>query len=246
MINNTVSFKALVGSHNYNLNTQDSDRDFKVFVYPSFNDLYGGGITSKSTTSESFDLEYHDIRRLPQLLFKSNINFIEVLFSQEHDGDSLFKTLVDLREDVARMNLPYLYNACKGTFINKYKSYKKKKDTDPKKSNKDAATAIRIHDFLVRYYLLDFDNFGLAIRYGSNGEDPISPYFREQLISIRNGDWDPIVLEDYLEDSNRKLTDGIGIIQSSYYKASEDLKTQKLITDTVKNHVREHISQEFK
>ena len=30
----TVAFKSLVGSHNYNLNTPESDKDYKVFVLP--------------------------------------------------------------------------------------------------------------------------------------------------------------------------------------------------------------------
>ena len=34
--------KALVGSHNYNLNTETSDKDYKVFVLPTFNELYKG------------------------------------------------------------------------------------------------------------------------------------------------------------------------------------------------------------
>ena len=35
-----VAFKALVGSHNYNLNTSDSDKDYKLFVIPTLDDLY--------------------------------------------------------------------------------------------------------------------------------------------------------------------------------------------------------------
>jgi len=30
----------LVGSHNYNLNNENSDKDYKIFVCPTFEDLY--------------------------------------------------------------------------------------------------------------------------------------------------------------------------------------------------------------
>ena len=40
--------KALVGSHNYNLNTESSDKDYKYFVLPTLDDLYDGTIFSAS------------------------------------------------------------------------------------------------------------------------------------------------------------------------------------------------------
>lgn len=39
-----VVLKALVGSHNYNLNTESSDKDYKYFVLPTLDDLYNGTI----------------------------------------------------------------------------------------------------------------------------------------------------------------------------------------------------------
>ena len=38
--NRKFAFKSLVGSHNYNLNIETSDKDYKVFVFPTFDDLY--------------------------------------------------------------------------------------------------------------------------------------------------------------------------------------------------------------
>ena len=42
-----VVFKALVGSHNYNLNDETSDKDYKYFVLPTFDDLYTGKMFSQ-------------------------------------------------------------------------------------------------------------------------------------------------------------------------------------------------------
>ena len=42
--------KFLVGSHNYNLNTEESDKDWKVFLYPSFDNLYNNTYNTRPTT----------------------------------------------------------------------------------------------------------------------------------------------------------------------------------------------------
>lgn len=86
-MNRKVSFKALVGSYNYNLQTESSDKDYKVFFLPSFEGLYSGEKYSKSITSDTEDIEYHGIRKLPDMLWKSNVNFLEVLFSVEEVKD---------------------------------------------------------------------------------------------------------------------------------------------------------------
>ena len=87
-----VVLKALTGSHNYNLNTPDSDKDYKFFVTPTFDDLYSGNRFSNGKQSDEMDYTVHDIRQLSHLLWKSNPNFIEVLFSQEFEGEAIFLT----------------------------------------------------------------------------------------------------------------------------------------------------------
>lgn len=78
-LKNKLFMSALVGSHNYNLNTEHSDLDYKYFVFPTFDDLYYKKEIAKSKTSDYLDYEVHDIRKLSQLWWKANINFIEVL-----------------------------------------------------------------------------------------------------------------------------------------------------------------------
>ena len=63
-----IVFKSLVGSHNYNLATPTSDKDYKVFVFPTFDDLYFGQTYKHSTVGEHVDYQAHDIRKLPELL----------------------------------------------------------------------------------------------------------------------------------------------------------------------------------
>lgn len=111
--------KALVGSHNYNLNTKSSDQDYKYFVAPTFDDLYSGKMFSTSSQSDSMDYDCHDIRQLSNLLWKANINFVEVLFSRDlffHPGLSW---LFDHKNALSSMNLPYLYKATMGMHFQK-------------------------------------------------------------------------------------------------------------------------------
>ena len=57
-----VVMKALVGSRNYNLNTESSDRDYKYFVLPSFDDLYNGVLFSTGRETPLVDYTIHDVR----------------------------------------------------------------------------------------------------------------------------------------------------------------------------------------
>lgn len=155
--------KALVGSHNYNLNTETSDKDYKIFVLPTFDDLFKGEKLSKCTTSEEEDLSIHDIRMLTNMLYKSNVNFIEVLFSTEliinpDLSISNYKMITEIiknRESYAQMNLPYLWEACIGMYYQNSKKMKyislENKNCDRLFDSKKAMTAYRILDFLDRY-----------------------------------------------------------------------------------------------
>ena len=71
--NHVICLKALVGSHNYNLNTPSSDKDYKYFVYPTWDDLYDGKKYHKEVVTETEDYTVHDIRQLPMLIWKANL-----------------------------------------------------------------------------------------------------------------------------------------------------------------------------
>lgn len=156
--------KALVGSHNYNLNTETSDKDYKIFVLPTFDDLFKGEKLSKCTTSEEEDLSIHDIRMLTNMLYKSNVNFIEILFSTELiinpdlslSNYKIITEIIKNRESYAKINLPYLWEACIGMYYQNSKKMKyiimnETKEDSRLFDSKKAMTAYRILDFLDRY-----------------------------------------------------------------------------------------------
>ena len=80
-----VCYFALQGSQNYNLDTYgdeyESDFDWKVFVFPSFDDVYHGTKISTTYTYEYGQYEVKDIRLLPELLSKMNSSYLELLYT---------------------------------------------------------------------------------------------------------------------------------------------------------------------
>lgn len=153
-----ICLKALVGSHNYNLNTPESDRDYKYFVWPTFDDLYYNKEYHKEVVTEEEDYTIHDIRKLPSLLWKANLNFIEILYSRELTGNTqLLSYIKQHKEELGTMNLPRLYAAAMGMSYEKEKLMTKdsparheaieKFGFDPK----SAHHALRVVDFLIRY-----------------------------------------------------------------------------------------------
>ena len=120
-----VVVKSLVGSHNYNLNTPSSDRDYKLFVEPSFDDLYAGKHFATGAQSNTVDYTVHDVRGLSNLLWKANINFIEVLFSVDLYYHAGLSWIFNSAEALARMNLQYLYKSAMGMHYDKMKNLHK-------------------------------------------------------------------------------------------------------------------------
>jgi len=202
-----VAFKALVGSANYNLATQESDKDYKVFVVPTFADLYNATVYTESKVGDKLDEEFHDIRKLVNLLWKSNVNFLEVLFSTEITisenrsiAECIFQILA-MKSEIATMNLPYLYKACKGMFDSKSKYVEAgNKGTHYLVEQygfdtKSAMHAFRILDFIERFSENDFTDFKGAMQYDSKG--------REFMLNMKGGEYTRNQYNDLL---NAKLT----------------------------------------
>jgi predicted nucleotidyltransferase len=241
-----VSFKALVGSHNYNLQIESSDKDYKTFFLSSFEDLYSGEKYSKSITSDTEDIEYHDIRKLPDMLWKSNVNFLEILFSTEvHKYDELYDKLRSKREEIARMNLPYLYDACMVMFNKKYKEFKRDMNyitrddlNNPEqwknKVNKHAMSALRILDFLERYKNFNY-NFQLAIRYTYEAQ-------RDNLLSVRKGKYSFNELDEMMQLTEQYTIEKL----KDWYKGHKPNEEMKQWVEyVVKEHVKKCLKEEL-
>lgn len=167
----------LVGSHTQNLVLESSDLDYKVFTLPTFEDLYYGYHHSNSHITKDLDVEVHSLRRLPDFLWKSNISYLDCLFSKEiylltaGPLSHLLHNLIEARESIAKMNMEHLYNGCLGMSASRLKDlYKETESTSGYVAEygyniKQALHAYRPLDLLVRFAESGFDKFGNAFSY---------------------------------------------------------------------------------
>lgn len=238
-------FRVIVGSHNYNMNTPESDKDWKVFVLPTFDDLYSGKEFSKSYVGETEDLEAHDIRKVSHLWWKANINFVEVLFTSEgHVNQKIkprTKNILDVifqhKHEIARMNLPYLYDACIGMHLNKKGQISKgtagtqhlvdKFGYD----TKQAMHSLRVLDFLKRFANNGFTDFKKAIWYDNYFAD------RDWFLGLKNGF---LTKEKYLEWADAFLREAKGL-ESVYKEQKPNEETKEHLLRLVKDMVREEL-----
>ena len=110
----------LQGSQNYGLETNESDIDTKAIVLPTFDDF----INNKPAVSETLILESNehidvkDIRVMFEVLRKSNINFLEILFTKyrllNKKYSAMFAPLFINNERLAQWNKKSLYNSISG------------------------------------------------------------------------------------------------------------------------------------
>ena len=220
-----------MGSHNYNLNDETSDKDYKVFVAPTFDDLYHNKQFSKSYIGETEDLDVH-------------VNFLEVLYSNEIiiNPDlpitSPLNEIFKYKKEIARMNLPYLYNACVGMHLTKKKQIDKgtsgtqhlvdKYGYDTKQS----LHALRILEFLKRFADTHFEDFRYAIKY--NNYD----ICRNRLLDIKNGKYSK---EEFLELVDYELKDVENNYKRLYHKQEVDFEMLDLLNDLVKEIVKANL-----
>lgn len=158
-LKHTICLQALTGSHNYNLNTKESDYDFKYFTYPTFDDLYNNYNYTSSSTSSTVDYTIHDIRKFPELFKRFNLNFIEILFSKYIKYDEKLSFIIDSREDIILNSIinGNIRECCLGNFNSKLKLlYKGTASTKILVDKfgydcKQALHAYRFLDFYIRF-----------------------------------------------------------------------------------------------
>lgn len=231
-----VLLVAKVGSVNYNLHDETSDQDFKVYVLPSFDDLYTGKRFVKSVVSDEVDYTVHDVRDLAHQLKKSNVNFVEVLFSTDltvHE-DSLHE-LVSMREEVARMNLPYFYDACFGMLYNKLKVFEKGTGSSNRfveqygYDTKAFMSMYRMMDFLLRYEANEFTSFAEAFCYTEEE--------REFMLSMKHGRYSKEEATVLVQEMREKVESKKPVYRSHAYQQETETKMESLLKKLVHEKV---------
>lgn len=140
-----IILAGLFGSQNYGVDTPESDFDYKIYVIPTKEDIMQKGFIGERIKTDKGINEYYDIRSLPDHLFKTSINFMEVLFSVDLYYTYEAEWFIKNREEIARINLPYLYRTTMGMINSKLSRYVKQGDI------KDLVSVLRLNYFLIDY-----------------------------------------------------------------------------------------------
>lgn len=230
-----VVVKALVGSHNYNLNTSSSDMDWKYFVFPTFEDLYKGKHFSAAKQTEEMDYDVHDVRRLSELIWKANINFIEVLFSEQQSYHEGLNFLFGDAERWAGMNIPAFRNATYG--MHKQKMGNLHKGTAKTMGlidrfgydTKEACHALRCLYTLEKYG--DTNSMGKALWFREGKK-------RDTLLQVKAGWFKESEFLDIVEHWHIHVW---GELSKSYNDTRADLYAKEELEQLMFNFVRENM-----
>lgn len=233
-------FKALVGSWNYNLQTNGSDMDYKVFHIPTFTDLYTGEMFHQQTITLTEDYDRHDIRKLPLLLWKANLSYLEALYSTKIEtmvDDSCLDGIFYLKDQLMRMNLAHLYNSCIGQYKMKMKTLKKGTEGTQHLvdmhgyDTKQALHANRILDFIGRFFETDFDDFHKAIRYDDTE--------RAEMLKIKDGKYSE---SEIIILNEEKFLTTETLYKKAYMSQKPDDKLKDYLDLLVKEMVRKNLT----
>ena len=193
----TPIYGALYGSQNYGIATPESDVDTKVWLMPTFRDLYTAAKPySKELHYEGAHVEAKDFRLMVGELKKQNMNFLETIFTPYHLCGTSYKTEFDYlrnnRELVARYDVNKGAHAFMGHMYNMYNRFKR--DENPK----NVAHIMRLYDCLQRYALTDEPYEDLLFH----------PYSFEYLMAIRRGEV-PMEKLHKIAETHMELADDI-------------------------------------
>lgn len=127
--NHNVAFMIAQGSMNYNMFVYDdnykSDIDVKCAIIPLFDDILQGKkmISRVYEMEDKSHVEVKDIRLFIELWEKSNTSYMELLFSKyQIILNENIQKIIDMKDEIAVMNLTGLYKSLKGMASEKHKA----------------------------------------------------------------------------------------------------------------------------
>lgn len=155
----------LQGSQNYNMDTENSDIDSKLLVLPTLKEIASLKEPKSSThiLPNGEHLDYKDIRLFINTLYKQNINFLEILYTDyfflNPNYVDLWNNLVQARDYITKFNPVATIKAARGTLINKLKIYDnpssdwKREEIDKYGYSPKEFSAILRVDYFINHYL---------------------------------------------------------------------------------------------
>lgn len=127
------------GSNNYNLDLYtkeyQSDIDTKAIIIPSLDDVIYNRrpVSTLYVMEDDSHIEVKDIRLFLELWNKANPTYLEILFTDYYiiENKALYD-LLDMKNDIAQMNIPSFLKSVEGNILNKKKSMVKESTINDK------------------------------------------------------------------------------------------------------------------
>lgn len=119
----------LLGSQNFNMDTDNSDQDWFEFVYPTWEELFKCIVVSDIVNYNNGQIKIKDIRKIQEMIFKGNFSDLQILFSTNVvEGGELEEWLLENRDKLMRANIVNIFNSNIGMVMNRLKIFAIKND----------------------------------------------------------------------------------------------------------------------
>ena len=160
---------SLYGSQNYKTDGPNSDVDTHTIILPNMAEilLEHTKDTGTHTFANNEQTTYKDVHSMFEMYRKSNVNFLETLFTPWYDCNPQFREdWEQLRaggELIASYNKYGMFRTVKGYYHEQMNNYVKEH------SYKGLANAERLF-YLLYYYFIEGTSYSAALRFGDNEE----------------------------------------------------------------------------
>lgn len=145
----------IFGSHNYNLNTPESDIDIVEFLIPTIDNLYDGVKLHGMKTSEEMDVRTIDIRHVSNIVRRPCINDLEYFCSVKPEFTS--RKTKELYEYI-NSNIELIVENCREGISLSCIGYMADKLKDAVKSSESRAKSIEMYMYDVKSLYAFFRN----------------------------------------------------------------------------------------
>jgi len=197
----------LQGSQNYGLDTEQSDIDTKAIVLPRFAEFVENAhaVSTKLILESNEQIDIKDIRVMFDVLKKSNINFLEILFTKHRflneKYTGLLAPIFDNAERLATWNRRALYNSISGMTQQKFVALKHPYPSIIEKINKFGYDPKQLHHIFRQH------EFITRLAAGESFRDCLTAKDTAHLLSVKAGIYNLKDAETLGHEYAQKVTD---------------------------------------
>lgn len=196
------------GSGNYGMDYEGSDVDTKCVIVPTIQQLVADEKTSNTYIRYNDEhIDFKDIRIMLDTFKKSNLNFLEVLYTKYCIINPIYadewNRLVEARDSIVKMNLPSLIKSMKGIAGEKYHALEHRYPSRIEWLDKFGYDPKQLHHlFRIKEFMHRWIN-------GESFEHCLISVEPEWLVEVKKGKYD-------LDDARRYGKNSMDFIQIMY------------------------------